>query len=75
MEEKVKVFLKELEELTNKHGMYLSSCGCCQSIRVGEVGTDNELADYLSYDEKENKYTCNIYDKLNNWKMVTLSSK
>ena len=75
MEEKVKVFLKELEELTNKHGMYLWSYGSLSPIHIGEVGTDNEIGDFLIYDEKENKYTCNINDKRNRNRMITLSSK
>ena len=53
-------FLKELSELTKKHGFYISGCGCCGSPRINDF-KDEFDADTLRYNKEEQKYTA-YYD-------------
>lgn len=55
-------FLKELTELTKKHGLAIGGCGCCGSPFIYEVKDKNkEPATDLIWDEKLEKYT--YYDE------------
>ena len=47
-------FLKELSELSKKHGLYIEGCGCCGSPII--VDDDSTLATNLYYDSGEDKY-------------------
>lgn len=52
---KIETFLKELSELTNKHGIAITGEGCDKPYLV-ESETWRELACELDYDDKEKKY-------------------
>ena len=54
-------FLKELTELTKKHGLAIGGCGCCGSPFIFEVKGNKEHATDLDWDEKAEKYT--YYDE------------
>lgn len=55
----VQEFLKELTELSDKHGLVIHGCGCCGSPRIDEKEKDGgygaamyddvEGADYLTW--------------------------
>ena len=48
-------FLKELSELTQKHGFYIYGCGCCGSPWIND--RKNEVdADDLYYNDEKQKY-------------------
>lgn len=57
MEEKVKAFLKELEELTNKHGMYVG--WGYNGAEIADIKDNKLIADGLVY-TYEGTYECNI---------------
>lgn len=48
-------FLKELSELTQKHGFSIGGCGCCGSPWINDFKNEFDT-DELSYDEEKQKY-------------------
>ena len=48
--EKVRAFIEELEQLTQKHGMKIDACGCCESPWVIDLET-GILANHVDYKE------------------------
>ena len=55
-------FLKELSELTQKHGFSIGGCGCCGSPWINDF--KNEFnAHELYYDKEKQKYKAE-YDHL-----------
>lgn len=54
--ERLRLFLKELAELTEKHGFEIGGCGCCGSPWVAEINGYVNV-DGLFYDEHRKKYT------------------
>lgn len=48
-------FLKELSELTEKHGFSIGGCGCCGSPWINDF-KDEFGADNLYYDNEKQKY-------------------
>lgn len=77
MKDKLKAFINDLNELTNKYGIEIASCGCCSSPYL--LATDAEflvIANNLKFDKKtkmyciENKvtgsyqYKSNIYHQI-----------
>ena len=48
-------FLKELSELTEKHGFSIGGCGCCGSPWINDF-KDEFNADNLYYDNEKQKY-------------------
>jgi Leucine-rich repeat (LRR) protein len=57
---KLEEFLKDLTELTIKHGIIIGACGCCDSPYLygyGEVPTSKSIsADRLRFDAKRKTY-------------------
>ena len=47
--EKLDRFLKELGELSNKHGFKICGCGCCGSPWIEEVN-GNKIFDNLTFE-------------------------
>lgn len=50
-------FLRELAELTKKHGIHIVSCGCCASPRLETVGGNAVVGECLEYDAEKGVYT------------------
>ena len=48
-------FLKELSELTQKHGFSIDGCGCCHSPWINDFKNEFD-ADDLYYDNEKQKY-------------------
>lgn len=48
-------FLKDLSELTRKHGFVIGGCGCCGSPYVHHLTRPGELTD-LEYDRESGAY-------------------
>lgn len=64
-EKKLNKFLKELSELSQKYGIYISGCGCCGSPFLEELD-ENEVAKYFDNDDSRelkwfNPLKCYIY--------------
>lgn len=68
MKKEIQDFLKELTELTKKHGIYIGGCGCCGSPYLGptdkttecDINSEDITIDGLCYDEltwENNQYT------------------
>ena len=58
MEDKLKAFINDLNELTNKYGIEIASCGCCSSPYL--LTTDAEflvIANNLKFDKKTKMYS------------------
>lgn len=56
--DRLEEFLKELAELSKKHGLFIGGCGCCGSPCPWIYDTkENICADNLGYDEKKEIYT------------------
>lgn len=53
---KIEEFLNELTELTNKYGLYISACGCCNSPWIVDTDTDETVVEGLWYDKETKKY-------------------
>lgn len=54
-------FLRELSELTKKHGISIGACGCCGSPFLTELeGDDDHIGAYIVTDEPDNgvKWIC-----------------
>jgi hypothetical protein len=49
---RLKNFLTELAELTEKFGLSIGACGCCSSPWITDVKTEKEVANDLYYDKK-----------------------
>ena len=47
---RVENFIKGLEELCKEHGIYIDSCGCCNSPWLEDAETHERLADNLYYE-------------------------
>lgn len=60
---RLKNFLTELAELTEKYGLSIGACGCCGSPWIVDLKLDETVADGLSYDAKEKKYTAYSTDR------------
>ena len=58
--DKLKAFLEELEQLTNKYGLIVGACGCCNSPYIHKKGELCNIAENLSFDEKSNEYTVEV---------------
>lgn len=57
MTKKEQAFLKDYFELCEKHRMYITACGCCESpflLNVGDVKTKNE------YMAKHKAHMCGV---------------
>lgn len=63
MKENIKKFVDDLLILTNKHGLYVDSCGDCSSIWIGLIDSDNHVALCLGWDRKNKKYE---YEEIKN---------
>ena len=50
-ENRVEAFMKDLEQLTKKHGIVIDACGCCGSPWVEDMETHEMLASHLYYEE------------------------
>ena len=51
-DEKLRAFLTDLSELSQKHHLYIGGCGCCGSpfvYRLTEGGAERVIADLLSW--------------------------
>lgn len=48
--DRVEAFMKELEQLTKKHGIAVDACGCCNSPWVEDLKTHETLAEDLYYE-------------------------
>ena len=59
--ENINNFLKELEQLTNKYGLYIGGCGCCNSPYICKIGENVHIADNLYYDEDTCKFEVEGY--------------
>lgn len=53
MQENLKLFLAELTELTQKYGIEVYGCGCCNAVTTTSNVT---LANRLFYDEETKSY-------------------
>lgn len=53
--DRLEEFLKELSELTQKHGFVIGGCGCCGSPWIGDFKNEFD-ADELHYNDKKQKY-------------------
>ena len=51
-------FLEELAELTEKYGIAIWGCGCCNSPQLKDVNSLECLAFDLEYNKKAKKYEC-----------------
>lgn len=53
MEDNEREFIKELEALSRKHGLYVWGCGCCESPRLEQLTAEklDPEAGYV-YDEE-----------------------
>jgi hypothetical protein len=62
MENEIECFLRELSELTEKHGIVICGCGCCGSPYLEERKMVQEMtvAENLKFDEKKKKYSCKV---------------
>lgn len=58
MDEKLKAFLSELAQLTQKYDIAVYGCGCCDSLEAINKNGEaiGSLANKLSYDHTEKKY-------------------
>lgn len=58
LEERVKSYLKELAEVSKRHGLFIESCDCCSKIR-DEHGNEvkSSSVNYgIGYDEENDTY-------------------
>ena len=53
-EERVAAFLKDVAELTKKHGVAFYGCGCCRPIEIDKVDWDGKVA--LCFDHEKGEY-------------------
>lgn len=53
-------FLSELRELTEKHGVVISGCGCCGSPRLTDLLEKGEGANWDP--RRGGSYTCSMGD-------------
>jgi len=60
MGKKVEAFMDDLQLLYVKYGLFLDSCGCCDSITIYKKGRI-KVADRLEFEDKENLYKCEVY--------------
>ena len=51
MNEKLKAFLQEYEELCRKHSLVIRTCGCCDSPWVDELKDESDSMDRKQLDE------------------------
>ena len=78
MEEKVKAFLKELEELTNKHGMYVG--WGYNGLEIADIKDNKMIAEDLLY-TNDGAYECDMgwpyhaRDRKGNVIPLTISSR
>lgn len=56
-------FLKELSELTQKHGFSIGGCGCCGSPWICDF-KDEFDSDHLYYDNEKQKYEVEYTHKI-----------
>ena len=52
---KYEQFLKELSELSKKHGVYIAGCGCCNSPYLTEVELEDSDGE-LCWDKDKKEY-------------------
>lgn len=58
MEKKVNQFMSELKELCEKHNLYLTSCGCCDSIHIcNDISCYTNTVVASEFDTDNGKFT------------------
>ena len=53
--EKLELFIKELEKISEKYGYHIWGCGCCESPAIYK--DDLRVAENLRYNENEKLYS------------------
>jgi Zn-finger nucleic acid-binding protein len=48
--------LKELSELTQKYGLVIESCGCCNGPWLRDLHKDKVVARLIMFDKEKQKY-------------------
>lgn len=58
MDDRVKAYLKELAEVSKRHGLFISSCDCCTGIKDAEGNEvkTKHLPYGIGYNEKTDSY-------------------
>lgn len=58
--DELKAFLKELEQLTNKYGLIVDACGCCNSPFIYKKGERVSIAENLWFNQETNEYEVEV---------------
>lgn len=55
-EQRLKLFLNDLNKLTNGYGISIGGCGCCGSPWLKDLEYQEYLCDYLEFNEFKKVY-------------------